>query len=77
MVGLTIKQMKNWCDSAIKLGYEDRLILVAGDDEGNSYHALYKGFSIPSKDFFNGEFAPMLCADVAPNEAKEKTLILE
>jgi len=76
MKGLTIQEMKIWCDNAVKEGFGDRLILVAGDDEGNSYHALYSGFGIPDDDFFTGSFAPALYANVAPNEASKKTLIL-
>ena len=43
--GMTIKTLKEECEKLIKMGYGEKHILISGDDEGNSFHELFYGFS--------------------------------
>lgn len=45
MAPITVKQLKQFCDNAVKLGYGDRAIMISQDDECNGYHYLWGGFS--------------------------------
>ena len=47
--GITIEQLYKECAKQIKAGNGKRHIIISGDDEGNSFHELFYGFS-PCKD---------------------------
>ena len=42
---MNINKLKKLCDAYVSAGYGDKEILLSGDDEGNSYHGLYFGFT--------------------------------
>lgn len=60
MKQLTIKDLYNNLETEIKKGNGDKVIVVADDNEGNSFHGLFFGItSEPSKiresvEFSNG-----------------------
>ena len=45
MSTLTVDQLFAACEKMRKSGLGGRKILLSGDDEGNSYHELFFGFS--------------------------------
>ena len=49
MKGITVKQLRTFCNKAIKEGNGDKTILISSDDEGNSYHTLYYEFITDKK----------------------------
>lgn len=63
MKELTINDLAALCKAEIKNGNGKKKILLSGDDEGNSYHGLFFGFS-PTKvegdelDFFDTAYIP-------------------
>ena len=51
---LTIDELWRLCVEKRKQGQGKKKILISGDDEGNSYHELYYGFT-PTTDPNGGE----------------------
>ena len=49
-LGITVKQLKNFCDQQIKQGNGDKHILISADDEGNGFHTLFYGFTSKPED---------------------------
>lgn len=45
MKAFTIEQLYNECKKHVQNGHGNRPILISGDDEGNSFHELFFGFS--------------------------------
>lgn len=45
MKPLTIKQLRDFCNSEIAKGKSDNVIMISSDDEGNSYHYLWYAFT--------------------------------
>ena len=43
--GITIMQLYAECVKQINAGNGKRHIMISGDDEGNSYHELFFGFT--------------------------------
>ena len=43
--GLTVKELMRECQEQIRKGNGDKFILISSDDEGNSFHTLYYGFT--------------------------------
>lgn len=41
----TVKQLKQLCEEQIKLGNGDKHIVLAGDNEGNTFHGMFYGFT--------------------------------
>lgn len=48
--GITINELAQECLKQIKMGNGNNRILISGDDEGNSFHELFYGFSKFSYD---------------------------
>lgn len=44
-LGLTVKELKKYCDMQIKKGNGDKHILISDDDEGNGFHTLFYQFT--------------------------------
>lgn len=49
MSGITVKELKEHCERAIKMGYGDRVVLISDDDEGNGFHTLYYHITTDAK----------------------------
>lgn len=47
---LTVQELFEWCQTAIKGGYKDRYVLITSDDEQNAFHPVWNGFSLPCKE---------------------------
>lgn len=45
MKQLTIKDLKRFVDRQVEKGNGDKFIVISGDNEGNSYHGLFYGFT--------------------------------
>ena len=71
--GITIEQLYQCCASEIKNGNGKRHIIISGDDEGNSFHELFYGFS-PVTDTFPDE--SMLPYGVTPSQAAKEYITL-
>lgn len=50
MTQLTIKDLKRFVDAQMKKGNGDKFIVISGDNEGNSYHGLFYGFTDDIED---------------------------
>jgi hypothetical protein len=48
---ITVKELLELCEQAIKDGHGDKYIVVADDNEGNGYHGLYYGFGEIDENF--------------------------
>ena len=44
-LGLTVKQLKTFCNEQIKKGNGNKHILISCDDEGNGFHTLFYAFT--------------------------------
>ena len=44
-MGITVMQLYAECVKQINAGNGKRHIMISGDDEGNSYHELFFGFT--------------------------------
>ena len=42
---MTVKKLLKLCQEEVKKGNGDQFIVVADDNEGNSYHGMFYGFS--------------------------------
>lgn len=42
---ITVRELMKLCQGQILLGNGDKQILISSDDEGNSYHSLFYGFT--------------------------------
>ena len=45
MKAITIEELYDACAQQLRKGRGKRKILLSGDDEGNSYHELFYGFT--------------------------------
>ena len=52
MDGITVKDLKKFCEDAIKNGHGNKTVLISCDDEGNGYHTLFFEF-ITDKETIN------------------------
>ena len=73
-MGITIEQLYLECAKQIKAGNGKRHILLSGDDEGNSYHEMFYGFS-KCEDAI-GDEAYMYPYGVTPDQAKKTYIVL-
>ena len=73
--GITIEQLYKECARQIKAGNGKRHILLSGDDEGNSYHELFYGFT-PDMDFDEPYMAGCLPYGVTANDVKNEYIVL-
>lgn len=55
----TIEDLHAMCEMQIKKGNGNKYIMISSDDEGNSYHYLWYGFTsgIMAEDFIDEEVA--------------------
>lgn len=42
--GMTVNELKMFCEIAVRNGYGDKVVLISTDDEGNGYHTLWYEF---------------------------------
>jgi hypothetical protein len=71
--GITIEQLYKECAKQMKAGNGNRHIMISGDDEGNSFHELFYGFSEVSDTF------PEYCLmpyGVTPEQAEKEYIVL-
>ena len=73
-MGITIIQLWKECTKQINAGNGKRHIIISGDDEGNSFHELFLGFS-PCKDAI-GDDAYMYPYGVTPEQADKEYITL-
>lgn len=73
-MGITIMQLYAECVKQINAGNGKRHIMISSDDEGNSYHELFYGFS-PCKDAI-GDDDYMLPYDVTLSQADKEYIVL-
>ena len=71
---ITIEQLFNECAKQMKAGNGKRHILLSGDDEGNSYHELFFGFS-KCMDAI-GDDAYLYPYGVTPEQADKEYMVL-
>jgi len=74
-MGITIGQLFNECAKQIKAGRGNRHILLSGDDEGNSYHELFHGFT-PNMDFSSPYMESCLPYGVTAEQVKKEYIVL-
>ena len=48
--GITVKELLRDCEYEVSKGNGDKYIIISSDDEGNSYHTLFYGFTDTEKD---------------------------
>ena len=72
--GITIEQLYKECAKQIKAGNGKRHIIISGDDEGNSFHELFFGFS-KCKDAI-GDDSYMYPYGVTPEQAEKEYITL-
>jgi len=51
METISVKELLELCKNEVKLGNGNKKILISADDEGNSYHELFYGFTNDTKEF--------------------------
>ena len=72
--GITVMQLYQECAKQIKAGNAQRHIIISGDDEGNSFHELFFGFS-KCKDAI-GDNDYMYPYGVTPEQASKEYITL-
>ena len=72
--GITIEQLYKECAKQINAGNGKRHIIISGDDEGNSFHELFYGFS-PCRDAI-GDDSYMYPYGVTPEQAEKEYITL-
>ena len=43
-LGITVRDLRKFCEKQILKGNGDKHILISDDDEGNGFHTLFHGF---------------------------------
>lgn len=75
--GITIEQLYNECAKQMKAGNGKRHILLSGDDEGNSYHEMFYGFTACKEfDFSDPCMDGCLPFGVTPEQADKEYIVL-
>ena len=67
---ITVSQLKKMCETEIKNGNGDKVIMISDDDEGNGFHYLWYSFTYVDDS---------TCEDYMINEkiaSKDETIIL-
>ena len=72
-MGITVRQLYEECARQIKAGNGERHIMISGDDEGNSYHELFFGFT-PCKDAIGDDY--LYPCGVTPSQADKEYIVL-
>lgn len=72
--GITIEQLYVECVKQMTSGNGKRHVMISGDDEGNSFHELFYGFS-PCKDAI-GDDSSMYPFGVTPEVADKEYITL-
>ena len=72
--GITIEQLYMECAKQMKAGNGKRHIIISGDDEGNSFHELFFGFT-QCKDAI-GNNAYMYPYGVTVEQAEKEYIVL-
>lgn len=47
--GITVKELRDFCEVLVKQGYGNKHIVISDDDEGNGYHTLFFEFTTDKK----------------------------
>ena len=75
--GITINELYAACKEQIKRGNGNLRIMISGDDEGNSYHELFYGFSSTAvMEFSNPLMACCLPHGISVQQAEKEYIIL-
>lgn len=74
-MGITIEQLYAECVKQMESGNGKRHIMISGDDEGNSYHELFYGFS-PDMDFSQPGMGMLLPYGVTAEEVNRNYIVL-
>lgn len=55
MKQLTVNDLYKECERVIKMGYGNKKLIVADDNEGNGYHGLFFGLTLTAdkEDWFD------------------------
>ena len=72
--GITVEQLCNECLKLMTSGNGKRHIMISGDDEGNSFHELFYGFS-HCKDAI-GDDDYLYPYGVTPEQADKEYIVL-
>ena len=72
--GITVMQLYTECSKQVAAGNGKRHIIISGDDEGNSFHELFYGFS-PCKDAI-GDDSSLYPYGVTPEQADKEYITL-
>jgi len=48
--GFTVEELYKFCQDAIMNGHGKKHIQISSDDEGNSFHSLFYGFTTNNED---------------------------
>ena len=72
---MTIEDLHDACVRQMAAGNGQRRILLSGDDEGNSYHELFFGFS-PDMDFDDPVMSCCLPYGVTPKDVARDYIVL-
>ena len=72
--GITIEQLFHECSKQLKAGNGKRHIMISGDDEGNSYHELFYGFSECKNAIGNDAY--LYPYGVTPQDADKEYIVL-
>lgn len=51
-LGITVRDLRKFCEKQILKGNGDKYILISDDDEGNGFHTLFHGFTDSDVDGF-------------------------
>ena len=74
---LTIEQLYKECAKQIKAGNGKKKILLSGDDEGNSYHECFFGFTSSDSFSFSDPFmASTLPFNLNPSKVESDYIVL-
>lgn len=65
---ITVKELGQFCDKAMKDGFGDKKILITSDDEGNEYHALWYSFTTNPEEINDCKDAGLFHDNFDPEE---------
>lgn len=73
--GITVEMLCNECLKLMTSGNGKRHIMISGDDEGNSFHELFYGFSL-DLDFSSPGMEGTLPYGVTAEQVKNEYVVL-
>ena len=70
MSGITVKELAAACAKQLEKGNGDKIVLLSGDDEGNSFHTLFYLFTDKTEDI-----KPLLEYDHDGHDVKDVVIL--